>query len=82
MPEQVRVVSFLPDEDQMRGGHELGHEGTPLGRARERICADARPAGMIAGVVVLPELFVLLGNHELELDDEPTLVRRVIGHAG
>lgn len=81
MPKEVRVVALLPDEDEMRSGHELRHESAPLGRAGERIRADARPAGMIAGIVVSPELFLLLGKHELDLDSERALVGLVLRHA-
>ena len=45
--QQVRVVALLPDEDQMRRGHELGDEVAPVRRARERIGRDAVPARMV-----------------------------------
>jgi hypothetical protein len=82
MPEEVRVVALLPNENQVRSGHELGHEAAPLGGARKRIGADTRPAGVITCVVVLPELLVFLGKQELALDDEPALVGRFLRHAG
>ena len=51
MPEQVRIVALLPDEHEVRRGHEVRDERAPLGRARERIGADAVPAAVVAVVV-------------------------------
>ena len=50
----------------MRRGHELGDERAAVRRARERIGPDAPPAGVVAGVVVAPELLVL---EELLVED-------------
>ena len=57
--EQVRVVALLPDEDEVRGGHELGDEGAAGGGTRERVGADAEPAGVVGAGVVGPELLLL-----------------------
>lgn len=65
MPEEVRVVTFLPDEDQMRCCHEVGHELATLSWTGKRIRTHARPPGVIARVVLVPEL--LLFDDELEL---------------
>ena len=45
--QQVRVVALLPDEDQVRGRHELGDERAALGGARERIGRDAEPPAVV-----------------------------------
>ena len=58
MPEEVRVVPLLPDEDQVGRSHEHGDERAPLGRAWERVGLDAEPAEMVARAVVPPEIFV------------------------
>src|SRR5207302_3234519 len=44
VPQEVRVVTLLPDEDEMRGGHEVGDEGATRGRARKGVRANAEPA--------------------------------------
>ena len=46
--QQVRVVSLLPDEHEMRGGHELRDERATGRRTGKRIGAHAVPAGMTA----------------------------------
>ena len=47
MAQEVRVVALLPDEDQMSGGHELGHVGAARGR-QERVGGHAEPAGVVS----------------------------------
>src|SRR6185436_2179401 len=59
MPEEVRVVALLPDEDQVRSGHVLGDKRAPVGRAREGVRRDAVPPGVVLVGVVGPELLVL-----------------------
>src|SRR5215475_8089767 len=51
MAEQVRVVALLPDEHEMGGGHEHGHEGAVGRRAGERIGADTEPADVLGAVL-------------------------------
>ena len=48
VPQQIGVVGRLPDQDQMRRGHELGDEAAAGGGARKRIGADAKPAVVVA----------------------------------
>ena len=60
VPEEVRVVAFLPDENEMGRGHEVGDEEAALGRAGEGIRADTEPATMVPVVVAQPQLFVRL----------------------
>src|SRR5471032_1248479 len=57
--EQVRIVLFLPDEDQMRGGHELSDERAAGCGAGERIGSYAPPAVTVAIFAVEPELLFL-----------------------
>jgi len=57
VPQQVRIVQFLPHEDEVRRRHELGDERAARGRTRKRIGANAVPARAVVVVVVLPELF-------------------------
>src|SRR4029077_16597605 len=57
--QQVRVVALLPDEHEVRRGHEVGHERAALGRTGKRIGADAEPAGVIVPVLPAPELLEL-----------------------
>jgi hypothetical protein len=57
--EEIRVVALLPDEDEVRGGHEDGDEIAAPRRARERIRPDAIPAAVVDDVVVPPELLVV-----------------------
>src|SRR5687768_9552658 len=68
VPEQVRVVALLPDEDQVRRRHVVGDVRAADGRAGERVGADAVPAGAIVVGVVLPELALLL--EQLVLEEE------------
>src|SRR5205823_8684192 len=56
--QQVRVVLLLPDEDQVRGGHELRDELTARSRTRKRIRPDAPPPVAIGAVVAEPELLL------------------------
>src|SRR5213079_570477 len=58
--EEVRVVLLLPDEHEMRGGHERRHEEAAGRRTRERIGADAEPADVLMPVLG-PELLGLPG---------------------
>ena len=76
MPEQVWVVSLLPDEHEVRCGHELGHEPAPVRGARERVGAHAPPARMVVRIVVEPERLVLEELLVLR-DDAPTMRYRV-----
>ena len=68
VPEEVRVVAFLPDEHEVRSGHELGDERAPGGRTRERISADAPPAAVVTSVVLAPELLLLVEVLERDAD--------------
>src|SRR5207248_8432972 len=58
MTEEVGIVALLPNEHEMRGGHELGDIRASRRRARERVGADTEPARMLAVLFALPELFV------------------------
>src|SRR4029079_9555230 len=69
--QEVRVVDLLPDEDQVRRGHELRDEGAAVSRAREWVGPDAEPPVVVA-VVVLPELFFILDDRVVE-DGMPAL---------
>src|SRR6185436_6769779 len=53
--EEIRIVALLPDEDQVRRGHEVGDEIAAVRRTRERIRPDAEPAGVVVSAVVRPE---------------------------
>ena len=45
VPEQVRVVALLPDEDEMRGGHEVGDERAALaGHGNGSVRTQNQPA--------------------------------------
>jgi hypothetical protein len=68
VPEEVRVVALLPDEDQMRGGHELRDEFAAGSRARERRRRHAEPAGVVVIAVLPPELLLPEELHLLEQD--------------
>jgi hypothetical protein len=57
--EEIGVVPVLPDEDQMRRGHELGDESAARGRAGKRFGRNAKPAAVILFAVIGPELFLL-----------------------
>jgi len=63
VPEQVRVVPLLPDEDQVCRGHEVGDERAAGRGARKRVRAHAEPPAVVATVVLLPELLVRLEVH-------------------
>jgi hypothetical protein len=76
VPEEIRVVPFLPHEDEVRSGHEDGDERARRGRAREGIGANAEPAGVIVVGVVGPELLVFLEQLVVE-DQRPALVLSV-----
>src|SRR5579862_5265743 len=69
--EQVGVVLLLPDEDQVRGGHELGDERAARCGTRERIGAHAPPPVVVVSVVLLPELGV---DDERLLEDDLSLL--------
>ena len=79
VPEQVRVVALLPDEHEVGGGHEVGDEETAARRARERIRLHAPPAGVVAGVVVTPQVLVL--EELLVGEDERPSLRYRLRHA-
>src|SRR4029079_13123560 len=59
VPEQVRVVALLPDEDEVGGGHEVGHERAAVGRTGKGVGANAEPAGVVAIGDVVPVELVL-----------------------
>src|SRR5260221_14755100 len=80
--QQVRVVERLPDEDQMRRGHELGDERTALRRARKRIRAHAEPAVVPALGVVLPELELAVDDNRLLLEEDLPALHREQGSGG
>src|SRR5207244_12642689 len=75
--QQIRVVALLPDEHEVRCGHELRDERTPRSRAWEWISAYAIPPGVLLAVLAGPDLLVDLGP--ARLDDarapEPPLLR-------
>ena len=73
MAQQVRVVALLPDEHEVRRGHELGDERATGGGARKRIGAHAVPAGMLLAVVAGPDLLVYLGSGRLDDSRMPEL---------
>jgi len=58
VPEEVRVVAYLPHEDEVRRRHEVRDEPASLGRAREGVRAHTEPSAVITVVVPLPELLV------------------------
>src|ERR687896_2760042 len=58
VPQQVGIVALLPDEHEMRGRHEVRHEGAARRRAWERVRGNAEPAGVIRISVVAPQLFL------------------------
>src|SRR5207342_661442 len=58
MPEQVGIVALLPDQDQVRRRHELGHEVAPCGRAGKGSSRYAVPAGMVRSAWLAPELLL------------------------
>jgi hypothetical protein len=58
MPQEIRVVSLLPDEHEMRRRHELRHEGAPKSGAWKRVGANAPPTVVIAPVILVPQLLV------------------------
>jgi len=58
MPEEIRIVGLLPDEDQVGGGHEVGPEGAGARRTWKRIRAHADPTAVVRAVVLRPELLV------------------------
>src|SRR5262245_27452385 len=70
MPEEVGVVALLPDQHEMRGGHEVCDERAALGRAREGIGSDTEPAAVVAVVVTFPKL--LLGLEHLVREHDRT----------
>ena len=73
VPEEVRVVPFLPHEHEVGRGHEDRDERARRSRARERIGADAEPARVVVVGVVDPEQLVFL--EQLVLDRQrPALV--------
>ena len=78
MPEQVRVVAALPDEDEVGRRHEVRDERAALRRARERVGGDAEPAGVVAARVVGPELF--LGLEADVLFENGAALELVAGH--
>ena len=66
VPEQIRVVALLPDQNEMRRRHEVGDERAPFRRAGEGIRAHAEPATVVSAAVVLPQLLVWredIGEH-------------------
>jgi hypothetical protein len=65
--EEIRVVTLLPDEDEVGGGHEDGDEVAAWCGAREGIRPNAEPTLVFDSTVVLPELLVL---REPGVDDE------------
>jgi predicted acylesterase/phospholipase RssA len=79
VPEQVRIVAFLPHEHEMRGRHEVGHERATARRARERIGPNTEPSAVVAVVVSLPDLGVRL---EVEIRDHYGPTARLGLHGG
>ena len=68
VPEEIGIVALLPDEHEMGGRHVARDERATRSGARERIGADAVPAEIVVGAVVLPELLVL--DHVLALEQQ------------
>jgi hypothetical protein len=60
VPEEIRIVTLFPDEDEVGRGHELRDERAARSRTGKRIGPDAMPAAVISAVVLLPEVFVRL----------------------
>src|SRR5205823_13546443 len=58
VPQEIRVVGLLPDENQMRGSHEICNERAATRGTGEGIGADTEPAAVVGAVVLRPELFV------------------------
>ena len=77
--QQVGIVPLLPDEDQMRGGHEDRHERAARRGTRERVRPDAEPATVIGAVFASPEFLfpgeLLLGQSRSARFD-PALLHR------
>jgi hypothetical protein len=69
---QVRVVSLLPHEDEVHGGHVIRDERATGGRTRERVGRDAEPAGVVLAGVVGPELF-FFGELGLLVEEDASL---------
>src|SRR5439155_26446719 len=80
MTEQVRIVALLPHEDQMRSGHELGHEDAAGGGTGEGVGADAEPPVVVVTALVGPQLLLVRERVLLE-DKRPPLGARLL-HAG
>jgi hypothetical protein len=59
MAQEVRVVALLPDEDQVRRGHELGDEGAAGRGTRKRVGGHAEPARVVLAALVDPQLLGL-----------------------
>ena len=59
--QQVGIVPLLPDEDQVRGGHEAGYERAAAGGTGEGVRPDAEPAGVIGAALASPQ-FLLPGE--------------------
>ncbi len=58
MAQEVRIVPLLPDEDEVRCGHELGDERALVGRARKRVRTDAEPPRVVGARIIRPELLL------------------------
>ena len=80
MPQEIWIVSLLPDEHEMSGGHELGDVRTAGRGARKGIGAHAPPAGVITAPVVDPQILVRKGL--LVSHDDRACARTVGIHAG
>src|SRR5207253_1918486 len=80
VPEQVRVVALLPDEDQVRRGHELGDEVATGGGTRERVGAHAEPALVVLAALVGPQALFL--GEPVVLEDERPALDAWLLHAG
>src|SRR3970282_2325391 len=70
VPEEVGIVALLPDENEMRGGHEVGDESATRSGARKGIRPDAEPPAVVAALVLTPELLVGLGR-DVGADQRP-----------
>ena len=79
MPQEIRVVGLLPDENQVRGGHEVGDERAAARGTGERIGADAEPATVVGAVVFRPEL--LVGEELLVEKASPSRLEAAVLHA-
>src|SRR5437773_2776844 len=81
MSQQVGIVTLLPDQNQVRGGHELRDEVTAGSRARERDGGDAVPAGVVRLAALGPQLLFAVLEHLVLEQRPPDLLDPGLRHA-